>query len=162
MTTLLRLYGARIMGIHNPPLPTGRPPFMSDTDAAWIRDNAWTKGLRAIEAAYPYGFHHWCSCQQGPCWACETGRHDHCTTADGPRPDRDAGCITDARGFVVARLVHAPDQTPCRQSCPCQHTPGRGPDDRRTGTRRARIAPSPLSPGQQLGLFDTAAAGTAS
>ncbi|MGW1411298.1 DUF6248 family natural product biosynthesis protein [Streptomyces sp. NPDC002403] len=121
MTTLLRLIGASIMGILDP-VPSSVPSPMTDDEAAWVRANAWTKGLRRIEDAYPRGFFRWCSCERGTCHPCATGHHTQCSSANGPRPDEDAGTITDRSGFVVAMIQYGPAQHPCRWICPCKHS----------------------------------------
>jgi hypothetical protein len=54
-------------------------------EGAWVRANAWTKGLRKIEDAYPYGFHRWCSCEAGTCHPCASGHHDQCAGQRAPR-----------------------------------------------------------------------------
>ncbi len=53
MTTLLRFVGAAIMGILDP-VPSSVPSPMTEEEGAWVRANAWTKGLRKIDDAYPH------------------------------------------------------------------------------------------------------------
>ena len=116
-TPLLRLHGALIMGIIDPVL---MPSPMSEEEGAWVRQNAWTKWLREIEDVYPYGFHRWCDCQRGTCWNCLNKRCDICVHRQTPlKPEADAGTITDRRGYVAARIVHRPEQRPCRWVCKC-------------------------------------------
>ncbi|MGW2492374.1 DUF6248 family natural product biosynthesis protein [Streptomyces sp. NPDC001606] len=52
MTTWLRLIGASIMGILDP-VPSSVTSPMTEAEGAWVRANAWTRGLRKIEDAYP-------------------------------------------------------------------------------------------------------------
>ncbi|MFD7283479.1 DUF6248 family natural product biosynthesis protein [Streptomyces sp. NPDC059862] len=120
MTTWLRFVGASIMGILDP-VPSTTPSPMSEEEGAWVRANAWTKGLRKIEAAYPHGFHRWCSCERGTCHPCACGHHDQCASANGPCVDEDAGTITDRGGFVVAAIQYGSGKRPCRWICPCNH-----------------------------------------
>ncbi|MFF8717549.1 DUF6248 family natural product biosynthesis protein [Streptomyces sp. NPDC015184] len=120
MTALLRLMGASIMGILDP-VPSSVPSPMAGDEAAWVRANAWTKGLRRIEDAYPHGFFRWCSCECGTCHPCAVGRHGQCASVNGPRPDENAGTVTDRSGFVVALVQHGPAQRPCRWICRCDH-----------------------------------------
>ncbi|MGI5397060.1 DUF6248 family natural product biosynthesis protein [Streptomyces sp. CA-251251] len=120
MTTWLRYVGASIMGILDPiPAPLASP--MSDEEGAWVRANAWTKALRRIDAAYPHGFHRWCSCERGTCHPCRTGHHHQCVSANGPRVDDDAGTMTDRDGFIVAVIHYRSGERPCRWNCPCTH-----------------------------------------
>ncbi|MFE9769776.1 DUF6248 family natural product biosynthesis protein [Streptomyces sp. NPDC005808] len=161
MTTRLRLIGAAFMGILKPvPSPTSSP--MTGEEGAWIRAHAWTKALRRIDDAYPHGFHRWCSCERGVCHPCDSGRHDQCISADGPRIDKDAGTMTDRGGFVVAMIHYAAGQRPCRWNCPCTHA---ADDDQPTDATPApsqdvRHTPpcSPLraAPAAQLSLFPDA------
>ncbi|MER6626220.1 DUF6248 family natural product biosynthesis protein [Streptomyces sp. NPDC000931] len=126
----LRLHGALIMGVVDPvPHPAGSP--MSDEDAAWVREHAWTPALREIDASYPWGLE-WSACEQGTCWNClVSGRCDLCVHRQhgGPETETDLGAVTDRSGCVVARIVHAPDQTPCQWlcRCPCEQA-GAHPD----------------------------------
>ncbi|MEU0228220.1 DUF6248 family natural product biosynthesis protein [Streptomyces sp. NPDC006284] len=120
MTTWLRYVGASIMGILDP-LPAALPSPMSDEEGAWVRANAWTKALRRIDAAYPHGFHRWCSCERGTCHPCRSGHHDQCVSANGLRIDDDAGTMTDRDGFVVAVIRYRSGERPCRWNCPCTH-----------------------------------------
>ncbi|MGV9654152.1 DUF6248 family natural product biosynthesis protein [Streptomyces sp. NPDC003554] len=120
MTTLLRLIGASIMGILDP-VPSSTTFPMSEAEGAWVRANAWTKGLRRIEDAYPHGFHRWCSCERGICHPCGSGHHEQCVSVNGPRLHEYAGTITDRGGFVVAVIQYGRGQQPCRWLCPCPH-----------------------------------------
>lgn len=120
MTTWLRFVGASIMGILDPVPSTVTSP-MSEEEGAWVRANAWTKGLRRIEDAYPHGFHSWCSCERGIYHPCGSGHHDQCVSANGPRVDEDAGTMTDRGGFVVAVIRYGSGERPCRWICPCTH-----------------------------------------
>ncbi|MFF9410424.1 DUF6248 family natural product biosynthesis protein [Streptomyces anandii] len=126
MTTWLRLIGASIMGILDP-VPSSVTSPMTEAEGAWVRANAWTRGLRKIEDAYPHGFHRWCSCERGICHPCSSGHHAQCVSASGPRLDDYAGTITDRGGFVVAVIHHGLGQQPCRWLCPCPH-PADGTD----------------------------------
>jgi hypothetical protein len=121
MTTWLRYVGASIMGILDP-IPAALPSPMSDEEGAWVRANAWTKALRRIDAAYPHGFHRWCSCERGTCHPCRSGHHNQCVSTNGPRADKDAGTMTDRDGFVVAVIRYRSGERPCRWVCPCTHT----------------------------------------
>ncbi|MGW2563416.1 DUF6248 family natural product biosynthesis protein [Streptomyces sp. NPDC001514] len=146
MTTWLRFVGASIMGILDP-IPSTLPSRITEEDGAWIRANAWTKGLRKIEDSYPRGFHRWCSCERGICHPCGSGHHDQCVSANGPRIDDHAGTITDRGGFVVAVIQYGPGQRPCRWLCPCNHpadvtAPVDTPTARRPRTGRRRRVPS--------------------
>ncbi|MCF2435929.1 DUF6248 family natural product biosynthesis protein [Streptomyces thinghirensis] len=124
MTTWLRYVGASIMGILDPiPVPLTSP--MSDAEGAWVRANAWTKALRRIDAAYPHGFHRWCSCERGTCHPCRSGHHDQCVSTNGPRVDDDAGTMTDRDGFVVAVIRYRSSERPCRWTCPLHPHPHR-------------------------------------
>ena len=164
MTTWLRLVGASIMGILDP-IPSTVPSPMTDEEGAWVRANAWTKGLRKIEDAYPHGFHRWCSCERGICHPCGSRHHDQCVSADGPRVDGDAGTITDRHGFVVAVIRYSPGQQPCRWICPCTHTPtdeaDKTDDVDISEARPAASSPAPreatsgtpFAPDGQLSLF---------
>jgi len=119
-TTWLRFVGASIMGILDP-VPSTVPSPMTEEEGAWVRANAWTKGLRKIEDAYPCGFHRWCSCERGICHPCGSGHHDQCVSPGGPRVDKDAGTMTDRGGFVVAVIQYGAGERPCRWVCPCTH-----------------------------------------
>ncbi|WP_369383286.1 DUF6248 family natural product biosynthesis protein [Streptomyces sp. cg36] len=162
MTTWLRHIGASIMGILDP-VPSTAPSPMPPQEGAWVRANAWTTALRKIDAAYPHGFHRWCSCEAGTCHPCRTGHHDQCISAHGPRTDDHAGTLTDRGGFVLALIHHRPHQQPCRWTCPCTHTaaPHKGaatetamPKPR--PDRPARPAPASAPPAAgQLSLFDS-------
>ncbi|MFC9932323.1 DUF6248 family natural product biosynthesis protein [Streptomyces sp. NPDC127190] len=136
MTTWLRFIGASIMGILDP-VPSGVTSPMTEAAGAWVRANAWTKGLRKIEGAYPHGFHRWCSCERGICHPCACGHHDRCVSAGGPRRDDYAGTVTDRGGFVVAVIHYGPGQRPCRWLCPCSH-PANGTAPVDTPTARER------------------------
>ncbi|MER7056599.1 DUF6248 family natural product biosynthesis protein [Streptomyces sp. NPDC000351] len=128
MTTWLRYVGASIMGILDPiPAPLASP--MNDAEGAWVRANAWTKALRRIDAAYPHGFHRWCSCERGTCHPCRSGHHDQCVSTNGPRVDDDAGTMTDRDGFVVAVIRYRSGERPCWWNCPCTHTAANGDGD---------------------------------
>lgn len=82
MTTWLRYVGASITGILDP-VPSQAPSPMTAEEGAWVRANAWTKALRKIDDAYPYGFLRWCSCGKHlP--PCATGHHGQCVSAKGP------------------------------------------------------------------------------
>lgn len=117
----LRVNAAMILGICDPVL---MPSPMSEEEGAWVREHAWTPGLRAIEDVYPYGIHRWCACQSGWCWNCLNKRCDICVHRQhAPEADVDAGTITDRHGYVVALIVHLPHQKPCRWVCKCAHVP---------------------------------------
>ncbi|MGW1507448.1 DUF6248 family natural product biosynthesis protein [Streptomyces mirabilis] len=49
----------------------------------------------------------------------ESGRHDRCVSAAGPRVDEHADTMTDRGGFVVAVIHYGTGQRPCRWNCPC-------------------------------------------
>ncbi|MFJ3310871.1 DUF6248 family natural product biosynthesis protein [Streptomyces sp. NPDC086549] len=125
------------MGILDP-VPSTVPSPMTEVEGAWVRANAWTKGLRKIEDAYPHGFHRWCSCERGICHPCGSGHHDQCVSAGGPRVDKDAGTMTDRGGFVVAVIQYGPGERPCRWICPCTH---QADDEQSSARRRLRGAP---------------------
>ncbi|MGW7365404.1 DUF6248 family natural product biosynthesis protein [Streptomyces sp. NPDC054841] len=162
MTTWLRLVGASIMGILDPVPSTTASP-MTEEEGAWVRANAWTKGLRKIDDAYPRGFHRWCSCERDICHPCGSGHHAQCASANGPRVNKNSGTITDRGGFVVAVIQYGPGERPCRWICPCTHTadaeqttaddaPTAPPADRRTPP-----APKPAAtPAWQFSLFSDA------
>lgn len=153
MTTWLRHIGASILGIVNPVPSTTASP-MSEEDGAWVRANAWTKGLRLIEDAYPRGFHRWCSCERGICIPCGSGKHAECVSAQGPRLDKDAGTVTDQRGFVVALIQYRPNERPCRRLCPCTHPAG---DEATPATDQSTsTAGSVPSPAGQLSFSSSA------
>ncbi|WP_435109763.1 DUF6248 family natural product biosynthesis protein [Nocardiopsis synnemataformans] len=163
-TPHLRLIGSLIMGIVDPvdlPSPLDEP--MSEEDAAWVREHAWTPGLRAIERVYPWGFHRWCSCQRGTCWNCLNYRCDICVHRQlgGAQVDTGAGVITTGAGYVAGELLHHEKQAPCRWlcRCPCDKTssadpapeaapPDSDPEPRRPARGR-RAMPSTATP-----LFD--------
>lgn len=150
MTTRLRMHAALIMGITDPiPMPSPMP----EAEGAWVRANAWTDALRAIEAAYPRGFYQWCSCQRGTCWNCLNGRCDICVHRQrgGPDIDDDAGWVTNGHGFVRGRVVHRKGQRPCRWTCRCA-CPKTGPAPRGTAVRTpARRDPDPPRAGAETG-----------
>jgi hypothetical protein len=159
MTTWLRFIGASIMGILDP-IPSTAPSPMTEEEGAWVRANAWTKGLRRIEDAYPHGFHRWCSCERGTCHPCASGHHDQCASADGHRVDKHADTMTDRGGFVVAVIHYGPGQRPCRWICPCTHpadveqTAGMGNPAKLPADQRAVPAPGHApDPEGQLTLF---------
>jgi hypothetical protein len=164
MTTLLRFVGASIMGILDP-IPAAPPSPMSDEEGTWVRANAWTKALRSIDAAYPHGFHRWCSCERGTCHPCRSGHHDQCVSANGPRVDEDAGTMTDRGGFVIAVIRYRSGERPCRWICPCTHPTGgeRQPDateDSEVQPVGRRAQPGEVAasgPGGQLSLFAASA-----
>lgn len=112
---------------------------MADLEAAWVREHAWTKTMRATYASTPLFFHH-CSCQWGRCGHCARGDHQNCT--HGPRgyqpfPSPE-GYITNSREQVLglptwfdhpersatgwhrsaAAMVWLADRR-CVWSCPC-------------------------------------------
>ncbi|MGW5657212.1 DUF6248 family natural product biosynthesis protein [Streptomyces humi] len=120
-TTWLRYVGASIMGILDP-VPSAVASPMPEEQGAWVRANAWTKGLRQIDDAYPHGFLRWCSCEAGTCHPCRTGQHGRCVSVHGPRVNEQAGTITDRNGFVAALILYGQGQRPCRWVCPCTHT----------------------------------------
>ncbi|MFD9284652.1 DUF6248 family natural product biosynthesis protein [Streptomyces mirabilis] len=159
MTTRLRHIGASLMGILKPvPSPTASP--MSEEEGAWVRAHAWTKALRRIDDAYPHGFHRWCSCERGVCNPCESGRHDRCVSAAGPRVDEHADTMTDRGGFVVAVIHYGTGQRPCRWNCPCTHAASKEqtapdapcvpPQDVRHTRADSTLLPAPAA---QLPLF---------
>ncbi|MGW2651840.1 DUF6248 family natural product biosynthesis protein [Streptomyces sp. NPDC001393] len=163
MTTWLRFIGASIMGILDP-VPSTVPSPMTEEEASWVRANAWTKGLRKIEDAYPHGFHRWCSCERGTCHPCASGHHDQCVSVGHPRVDKDAGTITDRGGFVVAVIQHGSGQRPCRWVCPCthptdvEHTAVADGSEAPPGPQDPPTTPRPASsPAGQLSLFTGAA-----
>ncbi|WP_199550149.1 DUF6248 family natural product biosynthesis protein [Streptomyces sp. N35] len=155
MTSWLRHIGGAIMGILDP-VPSPVPSPMSEQEGAWVREHAWTKGLRKIEAAYPHGFHRWCACERGTCVSCRGGHHEQCISGNGPRVEQDDGTITDRDGFVVAVLLHGPGKRPCRWQCRCAH-PTRREVARGTATQPAPPkcldAPVTPDPAGQLALF---------
>ncbi|MEV1177519.1 DUF6248 family natural product biosynthesis protein [Nonomuraea sp. NPDC049784] len=145
-TPLLRLHGALILGIVDPILMTSP---MREEEGAWVRAHAWTRGIRAVDDVYPYGFWRWCSCQSGTCWNCLSKRCDLCVHRQAPpKVDSDAGAITDRKGYVVALIIHRPEQRPCRWVCKCPHRGGVAPVVQ--GRRRALV---PITPRQDA-LFD--------
>ncbi|GAA1614233.1 hypothetical protein GCM10009733_008030 [Nonomuraea maheshkhaliensis] len=116
-TPLLRFHAALILGIVDPTL---MPSPMSEAQGEWVRQNAWTKALRAIENVYPYGIHRWCRCQAGTCWNCLSKRCAICVHRQhSPKKDDAAGTVTDRRGFVIGVIVHLPHQKPCTWVCKC-------------------------------------------
>ncbi|MFJ6901944.1 DUF6248 family natural product biosynthesis protein [Streptomyces hokutonensis] len=169
MTTWLRYVGASIIGLLKP-VPSPTPSPMSGEEGAWVRAHAWTKALRKIDDAYPYGFHRWCSCEAGTCHPCLTGHHNRCVSRNGPRVDEHAGTITDRGGFVVAVIRYGPGQRPCRWVCPCAHprdpdrdkadavnVPEAQPTAHRSTARRSKSAPE-SSPDGQLSFFTSGVA----
>jgi hypothetical protein len=139
----LRVNAALILGIVDPiPLPSP----MSEDQAAWVREHAWTPALLAMDRDYPYGFHRWCDCQRGTCWNCLNNRCDICVHRQRGGPDiaTTGPAVTDRRGFVIAMIVLRDTQRPCRWTCrcPCPKTgpaPTRPRKQRTTGQR----APQP-------------------
>lgn len=115
--TLLRMHAAMIMGIVDPvPMPSP----MSDEEFQQIRDHVWPQRMRDVDDAYPHGFYRWCYCQHGTCWNCHAGRCDLCVHRQKRGPDIcDGGTVTDTHGYVVAHIVYAPHQRPCRWVCRC-------------------------------------------
>ncbi|MFE4512590.1 DUF6248 family natural product biosynthesis protein [Kitasatospora sp. NPDC056783] len=118
--TLLRLHGAAILAIREP-IPSATPSPMSAEEAAWVRAHAWSASLRKIDDSYPHGYFCWCDCERGVCTNCVGGRHHSCATRNGPVPGMES--ITDARGYVRARVVTAPGQRACSWICPCECSP---------------------------------------
>ena len=82
-------------------------------------------------------------CQHGTCWNCHAGRCDLCVHRQKRGPDIcDGGTVTDTHGYVVARIVYAPHQRPCRWVCRCP-CPKTGPMPPR---RSPRDEPAPTLP----------------
>ncbi|WP_455357189.1 DUF6248 family natural product biosynthesis protein [Streptomyces sp. SYSU K217416] len=72
------------------------PSPMSEEEGAWVRANAWTKGLRRIEDD-PRGFHRWCSCERGICHPAAPA-----TTTSASAPTAHASTRTPAPSPTVA------------------------------------------------------------
>lgn len=75
---------------------------MTDVEAAWIREHAWTKTMRATYKSTPAFYHH-CACQWSRCGSCDRGEHSNCI--HGPRgyqpfPSSE-GYITNSRQHVL-------------------------------------------------------------
>lgn len=74
---------------------------MRPDEAAWVRDNAWTKTMRQTYQQVPAHFTH-CACQLGICGACSSGRHKHCPHKQyAPFPSPEC-YITTKRQQVLA------------------------------------------------------------
>ena len=118
--TLLRLHAAAILAIREP-IPSVVPSPMSEEEAAWVRAKAWTAPLRKIDDSYPHGYYRWCDCERGVCTNCVGGRHHNCATRNGPRGGIES--ITDARGYVLAKVITAWGRRGCSWICPCECPP---------------------------------------
>lgn len=61
---------------------------MTPEEAAWVREHAWTQGMRKTYAEVP-GFYLTCACQRtGPCInSRDPGRHARCHVGRHPLPD---------------------------------------------------------------------------
>lgn len=138
----LRVHASMHMGLMDPQ-PAGPRPMGQDA-AAWVRDHAWTQGLRDIEQAYPWGFHQWCACERGTCWNCFNGRCEWCLDRQrgGPLVDTVLATVTAQHGYVVALVVHTDDQVPCRHVCACP-CPTTGPAQEVPRKRERAAAPVP-------------------
>ncbi|SEM77873.1 DUF6248 family natural product biosynthesis protein [Streptacidiphilus jiangxiensis] len=117
--TLLRLHAAAFLAIREP-IPSSVPSPMTEAEAAWVRETAWTRHHRRIDGNYPHGFYRWCDCERGVCSNCVAGAHSTCATRAGARstgPDS----VTGPNGYSVpgALVIQADHQRPCSWICPC-------------------------------------------
>lgn len=125
---------------------------MTDTEAAQVRELAWTQGMRKTFSDTP-GFYRACACQAGRTWHCAHGSHSSCHRA---MPLRSIEAYIVGRGGGVAHLPeeyqHPTDTSAigprttaaaqvwladrvCRWVCPCEchgpETTTPAPADRR-------------------------------
>lgn len=101
---------------------------MSAGEAAWVRDNAWTRQIHKDHGDDHYAT---CPCQYGPCGHCQAGRHHNCAhNTPGYSVVSPEAYVTDHRSQVLswrvpgARSVVAAVWLPgraCRWRCPCEH-----------------------------------------
>lgn len=78
---------------------------MTDLEAAWVRDHAWTKAMRKTFAQAP-GFYLVCGCQSGPCHYCQHGNHRECVHRRNQPLVEDECVITNGR----ERVLYLPEQ----------------------------------------------------
>lgn len=97
-------------------------PIMSSEAAAWIRANAWTPGMREIDASYPKGrgcfLYRISPCEMHQCGACDMGRCDRCAALQKNEPFRWDASV-DLAGRVVARLYAIESQRCAGWVCTC-------------------------------------------
>ncbi|MFD8533857.1 DUF6248 family natural product biosynthesis protein [Streptosporangium canum] len=53
---------------------------MTPDRAAWVREHAWTAGMRKQHRDAP-GYYLICACQSGPTWHCSNDMHGQCNRA---------------------------------------------------------------------------------
>lgn len=74
-------------------------PEMTEDDAAWIREQVWTDGMRRVEFEVWPGYYSRCECQRDICYSCDRGAHEMCNAI--PRQS-DEGMIADKTGVHPA------------------------------------------------------------
>jgi len=148
-----------------PPLGISRPASeMTEDEAAWIREHAWTNPLRRQYEAHP-SYTLRCACQGGPSQWCAAGRHDDCPPSDAqtwwetlicdrtglspvwldePYRNPTPG-LTGAHCQRLA-MVWLADRE-CRWACDC-------PCHRQDPPKPARTAPVPRPVYELVPLFD--------
>ena len=79
---------------------------MTDAQARWVREHAWTPAMRKTYATTP-ALYSTCPCQHGPCGHCTAGHHDQCPYTDpshtqwaATKADTPIGHITDTSDTV--------------------------------------------------------------
>lgn len=115
---------------------------MSEHEARWVRDEAWTKKMRKAYESTP-GYVRFCACQWGPTGHCKADNHTACqhTAAEPHRSPEAYVCASDGAGVLSfaepyvhttgsatgpkreqAAMVWLADRA-CRWRCPCDcHT----------------------------------------
>ena len=107
-------------------MTTARLQPMSDKSAAWIRDHAWTVGMRKLFAAAPSSYLN-CDCQSGIAYWCQDdqgGQHSRCARG-APLPLWEtAVCLSDGvRPAIGVSEVWLADRV-CVWRCKCScHEP---------------------------------------
>lgn len=108
---------------------------LTGAEAAWIREQVWTKAMRKTFTEVP-GHYLACACQYGPTGHCRAGGHRNCRAAK-PQPHQETYvCGRDGRVLYNADFYEHPTLTAtgghlqraayvwladriCRWRCPC-------------------------------------------
>lgn len=98
---------------------------MNRTEAAWVRDNAWT---RQIHKDHSNDYYAVCPCQYGPTGWCQAGNERSCGHCAGHTVVSPDTYVTNARSQVLSwRIKGARSMVAavwrvgraCRWRCPC-------------------------------------------
>lgn len=91
---------------------------MSEETAAWVREHAWTAGMRKLFGAVP-GHYLKCACQSGIAYRCQEGQHSQCARGESLRQPETAVHLRDGmRPAIGTSAVWIADRV-CVWRCKC-------------------------------------------